>query len=119
MSNNLRANFERRGDVDWITVAIVGDPNTVERKVRPEDQQRFAREWEAFQTGRPAPEPEGTPLTEVEGVTKEIAEKYRHKKVRTAEELASLSDIALKALGVVDSYKHRRAAQALVEDDAA
>jgi hypothetical protein len=113
--SNVRAEFYTANNSTWVRIKIIGDPNEVERKVRDEDKARFPKEWAAFESGQDAPEPEGTPLTEIEGFSDQAATAYRAKGVRTVEELAALDDGALKGLGM-GSLTHRKAAQALVAE---
>lgn len=113
--SNLRAEFYTASNSTWVRIKIVGDPNEVERKARDEDKARFAREWAAFEAGQITPEPEGTPLTEIEDFTEQMAAAYRAKGVRTVEELAALDDGALKGLGM-GALTNRKAAQALLAE---
>lgn len=85
---------------DYIEINIVGDTNSVLRKVTPEDTLRFAREWEAFNAGSGEIEVSGTPLTDVPGIDQSMSLSLRLKGVRTAEELAGLDETAAKALGM-------------------
>lgn len=97
--NKLRAKFFRDEGRDYIEISIIGDPNTVIRKVTPEDVHRFPRDWEAHQTGN-EDIIGGIPLTEVPGVDKNAALGLRLKGVRNAEELAGLDEAAAKGLGM-------------------
>jgi hypothetical protein len=113
--SNIRAEFYTANNSTWVRIKIIGDPNEVERKVKDEDKARFPKEWTAFEAGQKAPEPEGTPLTEIEGITEQVAAAYRIKGVRTVEELAVLDDGALKGLGM-GSLTHRTAARDLLQE---
>lgn len=112
--SNLRAEFYRDGKSDYISIGIIGDPNVYKGKVTPEDIRKFPREWEAYQKGRPADEEiSGTPITEVPGITKQIAAQYKVNGIRTAEELAALNDMACSRVGL-GALSHRKAAQLLI-----
>jgi hypothetical protein len=112
--SNLRAEFYREGKSDYISISIVGDPNVYRGKVTPGDIVRFPREWEAYQKGRPADEEiNGTPITDVPGITKQLAAQYKTHGVRTAEELAALNDMACSRIGL-GAITHRKAAQNLI-----
>jgi hypothetical protein len=113
--SNIRAEFYAANNSTWVRIKIIGDPNEVERKVKDEDKARFPREWAAFEAGQTPAEPEGMPLTEIEGLTEQAAATYRAKGVRTVEELAALDDGALRGLGM-GSLSNRKAAQALVSE---
>lgn len=99
--DKIRAKFFKNDmDVAYVEIAIVGDPNTVIRKVTPEDAARFKAEWAAFEQGLETVPIVGTPLSEVPGVDKDASLQLRLKGVRTAEELAGLDEGAAIALGM-------------------
>jgi hypothetical protein len=105
MSDNLPTKlrpkfFKGETGRDYIEISIVGDPNTVLRKVTAEDTVRFAKEWAAYSAGNTEIDVGGTPLTEVPGVDHNVALGYRLKGVRNAEELAGLDELAAKSLGM-------------------
>lgn len=124
----LRANFFKDvdGKQDLIEIVIIGDPNTLIKKVAPEHVKTFPREWEAYQSGQTEIKVEGTPLTEVPGIDRNLALALKLKGVRTAEELAALDEAAAVSLGMnmrtfvssaknlvkVKAYEKQEAAQA-------
>jgi hypothetical protein len=110
---SVRAEFFKHNDKDFVRISIVGDPSIFEGRATQEHIQRFPKAWDAYRQGIAEAEPEGTPLTEVPGLTAEQARAYKAKGVRTAEELAGLSDIAAKSLGM-RALTLRKAAQNLV-----
>lgn len=112
-NGKIRAMFFKDGAFDCIEIKIVGDPNTVVRKARPEDIERFAAEWAAYNRGAETVDVGGTPLTEVPGITAHMAAGYRLKGVRNVEELAALDDAATRSLGM-NSIQFRKAAQLLL-----
>ena len=95
----------------------------------------FPREWEAYQSGQTEIKIEGTPLTEVPGIDRNLALALKLKGVRTAEELAALDEAAATGLGMnmrtfvssaknlvkIKAYEKQEAAQAAmlaaVEED--
>lgn len=113
--SNLRAEFYEAKSSLWVRIKIIGDPNEVERKATDLDKARFSKEWAAYESGKAPPEPDGTPLTDLEHVTDAVAATYRAKGVRTVEELAALDDGAMKGLGM-GAITNRKAAQALVAE---
>jgi hypothetical protein len=133
----LRANFFKDvdGKQDLIEIVIIGDPNTLIKKVAPEHVKTFPREWEAYQSGQTEIKIEGTPLTEVPGIDRNLALALKLKGVRTAEELAALDEAAATGLGMnmrtfvssaknlvkIKAYEKQEAAQAAmlaaVEED--
>jgi len=98
----LRANFFKDvdGKQDLIEIVIIGDPNTLIKKVTTEHVCRFPREWEAYQSGQSEVKVEGTPLTDVPGVDRTAALAMKLKGVRTAEELAALDEAAATGMGM-------------------
>lgn len=97
---NLRPEFFKRDDgALMIRVANLASKDIYEAKAQPEHFTQFPHAYEAFEKGAPETEVSGTPLTDVPGITKEIARGYRTKNIRNAEELAALSDAACSAMG--------------------
>lgn len=92
--------FKGENGRDYVEISIVGDTNTVVRKVGPEDTVRFAREWATYSENGSELPIEGTPLTDVPGIDNNAALGLRLKGVRTAEELAGLDEAAAKAMGM-------------------
>lgn len=133
----LRANFFKDvdGKQDLIEIVIIGDPNTLIKKVAPEHVKTFPREWEAYQSGQTEIKVDGTPLIEVPGIDRNLALALKLKGVRTAEELAALDEAAATGLGMnmrtfvssaknlvkIKAYEKQEAAQAAmlaaVEED--
>lgn len=111
--NKLRATFFRDGARDMIEIKIIGDPNTVIRKVEPKDLSQFASEWTAYEAGKGDVDVGGTPLTEVPGILPALAVAWKLKGVRNAEELAALDDHAIRSLGM-NALSFRTAAQNLL-----
>lgn len=100
----IRAEFFKDvdGQRDMVELKIVGDPNSLIKKVTPEIAGEFPREWEAYQKrqGSHTVEIDGTSLLEVPGVDRNAATTLRMHGVRTAEELAALDEAQAKALGL-------------------
>lgn len=95
----VRAKFFADGDRDYVELSAVGDSCTHIRKVQPNDLARFPAEWAAYKANTEV-DVGGTPLTDVPGITRDLAIAYKLKAVRNAEELAALDDIATRALGM-------------------
>ena len=98
----LRANFFKDvdGKQDLVEIVIIGDPNTLIKKVTTDHVKRFSREWEAYQSGQTEVHVEGIPLTDVPGIDRSAALGLKLKGVRTAEELAALDEGAATGLGM-------------------
>lgn len=111
---NVRAEFGGENGKYVVKITVVGDPNVFVDKALPEYQARFPNEWQAFMAGRKEPEVGGTPLTEVPGMTDELARSYKSKGVRNAEELANAHDMALSKLGM-GAVNMRKNAQILLK----
>lgn len=111
--SKLRAKFFKDGNKDMVEVSIVGDPCTMIRRVKPQDETDFPHEWAAYFSGQGHVDVGGTPLTDVPGITAPMATAYRLKGVRNAEELAALDDAAIRTLGM-NALAFRLAAQNLL-----
>jgi hypothetical protein len=111
---NVRAEFGGENGKYIVKISVVGDPNVFIDKANIEYQMRFPREWEAFIAGKKEPDVGGTPLTEVPGMTEELARSYKTKGVRNAEELANAHDMALSKLGM-GAVNMRKNAQILMK----
>lgn len=101
LPSKVRAKFFKgETGLDYVEISIVGDPNTVLRKVTPADTVTFAKEWDSYKSQSGELPISGTPLTEIPGIDNGVALGLRLKGVRTAEELAGLDETAAKALGM-------------------
>lgn len=93
--NNARSEADgvpRFDDVEFVEILIPGDRNSVAvQVVREEHRQRWPAAYAAFKANSEAPT-DGTPLTELPGMTRSQAEELAFQHVRTIEVLASLSD---------------------------
>ncbi len=100
--NKLRAKFFRDDEAnrDMVEIRIIGDPNSLIRKVTPQDVERWPNEWNGYQAGKSELEVKGTPLMDVPGLDKGRAMSLKLQGVRTAEELAGLDEAAAKGLGL-------------------
>jgi hypothetical protein len=78
-------------EVEWITIMIPGERDTVERPMEAQDHKRFAKQYAHWkQTGQEAAT--GTLLSVWPGITVSQVEELKHFRVRTVEDLANLSD---------------------------
>lgn len=98
----LRVTFFKHADGqrDMAEIKIVGDPNSVIKKVTPEVASQFPREWESYMQRQDSVVVEGTPLIEVPGIDRNAAANLKMQGVRVAEELAALDEAQAKALGL-------------------
>lgn len=82
----------------YVTILNRGDSNTqIERWLRPEDEERWAPQLEAFRK-QTEPPVDGTPITEWPALTPADHATLKKKHVRTLEELVALPDTELKGL---------------------
>ena len=87
-------------DVEFVKIIIPGIVTNVHvKRVGPVEAQRWAKEYEAFRAGREQPV-EGTPLAEWPILTRAMIKELQHFEIRTVEELANLSDIAVQNIGM-------------------
>lgn len=96
---NQIARFYKDGDRDMVEIQNVGQKDTYIKRVTPDVMAKFRDEWNAYCDGVPLKKREGTPLTDVNGMTDKVAENYISQNVHTAEELAALSDAQCQGLG--------------------
>lgn len=115
-NTKVRAHFfkDDRGR-SMVELKVVGDPNTLIRKVIPTDLDTWPVEWAAFNSGQEMVDVGGTPLTEVPGITRDLATAFRLKGVRNVEELAVLDDAGTRALGM-QGLAFRRSAQLILKE---
>ncbi|WP_417790633.1 hypothetical protein [Terasakiella pusilla] len=111
---NIRARFFESNGFDHIEIRIVGSPDTVIRKAKPEDISRFPEVFEAYRGGKKE-EVVGTPLEDIPGMSPSRAVSLRLKGVRVAEEVAALDDAPAKAAIGMGWLDLRKAAQNVVE----
>lgn len=111
---NVRARFYKEGNTVWLEETVVASKDSLAMKARPEHIQKWPREYEAFTQGQDEVDVGGIPLTEVPGITRELAKQYKLKGVRNAEELAALTDAGCSALGT-GALTARKAAQNLLK----
>jgi hypothetical protein len=87
-------------DVEFVEMFIPGDKNNI--VVKPVDKRiksLYRERYEAWKAGRQELI-EGTPVEHLPGIMPSQVEELKYQKVRTVEELASLSDEILQRLGV-------------------
>lgn len=102
--NNFRSEAEGRpcfDDVEKVEILIPGDRRSSwDGLVKDEHRKRFPREYHAFKAGLDAPE-QGTPISQMPGITRSQAEELAFSHVKTIEALAGLPDDLLsKAAGM-------------------
>lgn len=87
-------------DVEFVEKFVVGDKTSiVQRPATDLDRRQHAQEYALFKQGD-AEQVSGTPLKELPGVTKSQLEELVYVKVRTVEQLASISDGNLQQMGM-------------------
>lgn len=99
-------------DMEYVEIVAAGNANNIVRRpARDMDRDRFPREYEKFKAGD-MEQVVGTPLSEVPWITRSMVEELTYRKIRTLEELASISDTACSVPGMLDL---RRKAQSWLE----
>lgn len=93
-------------------IRTTGSRDIFKCPVRPQDIQDFPEAWKAYQ-GEEVNAPSGTPLEKVEGVDPMQGIYYLSKGIRTAEQLAEISDGAISSYGG-GAWLHRDRARKLV-----
>lgn len=94
-----RAIFE---DKEFVEIIAAGNStNIIRRPARKMDTDRFRRQYAMFKEGD-SEQMIGTPLTEIPWITRSQVEELAYKKIRSLEDLASLSDGAINAPGMYD-----------------
>ena len=87
-------------EIEMVRIIIPGDKhNVVERRVRPNDQEKYPREYEAFRKMQDFV-PDGTLLSNWGLISRSQCEDLRYQNIFTVEQLAALSDENLPALGL-------------------
>lgn len=85
-------------NVDYVRIEIPGDRSTViDRPASDFDKRRFSRQYRAYTENREQVD-DGTPLTEWPAIDKAIIEELRFFKIRTVEQLASVSDVNAQSM---------------------
>jgi hypothetical protein len=100
-------------DKVYIEIISPGDPKSVvDRPMHEQDKYRFPERWRAFEAGH-GDVMEGTPLAAWGLVTPSQIEELAYFRVRTVEQLASLSDSGAQNIGPI--LKLREAARDFVQ----
>jgi hypothetical protein len=95
-------------DIEYVIIESPGGKQTVNRKVKPEDKERFPNHYKAFLANRETPVT-GMPIEEFPGITASEVEAFKYAKIYTVEQLASLPDGQLGVLGMDGRKKRQRA----------
>ena len=95
-------------EVETITIIVPGDRDTIVRQVRESDREQFATQYAAFKNKQEQPVM-GTMLSSLPFLTKaQVADLYAAN-VRTAEQLANMSDVlAQKFMGMHNLRKRAK-----------
>lgn len=97
-------------DQHWIRITIAGqDKDVMERKVQPQDKERFSEEWTKYEKGQ-AQAKMGTPLDMWPRMTPGLVATLKALNILSVEDLATLSDLGCQKIGL-DGYKLRDDAQ--------
>lgn len=94
-------------EIEYIEIVTPGDKtNIVDRPVRDSDRRQFARQYQAWKAGDNE-QLTGTPLSAWPGVTRAQVEELGYFKIRTVEQLASVSDGNLMQVGPIRALRQR------------
>lgn len=97
-------------DTEFVKIMIPGFKDISCHKVRPEDIERWPRQYQAFKEGNNTEMVIGTPITEWNGIKPSQAATCKALKVLSVEALANLPDAPLRKLGP-DCYDLQRRAK--------
>lgn len=98
-ASNLRVKFFWDGARDMVAIGFHDSKDEIIRAVEARDIERFPLEWQAYDGARPREVVSGVPVSDIPGVTKEIATDLRLRGVPTCERLADLDDYAASQIG--------------------
>lgn len=94
-------------DEAYVRIMVPGDKDSIViRPARDMDKQRFAKQWEAFSSGKTA-EQEGTPLRAWPMITRSQVEELKFFGVHTVEQLADLADVHVQKFMGVGALKQQ------------
>jgi hypothetical protein len=100
-NGSVIARFFKAGNKTMVAIQYAGDAGQeAVAKVTPELIAQFPEQWDAFVHGLDLPEPEGTPLTEIPGLTEQVARVYKLVNINVCEQLADASDAVIQRLGI-------------------
>jgi hypothetical protein len=98
-AHQQQARFYNENGIDYVEVKFTGSKDAPVFKVRPDHMAKYRDAWNAYCDGTPLKKRDGIPLTALNGVDAQLAEKYVQMNVHSVEELAVLSDAQCQALG--------------------
>lgn len=108
--NEERSRVEGRPifeDLEYVEIMVPGDRNNiVHRPVRPEDRQKYARQYAAFKGGQ-GEALSGTPLAEWPGISRSEVAELAHFNIRSVEQLATVGDGHLQRMGPLLALRQR------------
>lgn len=91
---------------EFITIIVPGDRDTIVRPVRENDKEQFAQQYTAFKNKQEQPIT-GTPLSVLPFLTKAQVADLSAANVRTAEQLANMSDVLAQKFMGLNSLRRR------------
>lgn len=120
VKNEFRSSQEGRpifDEHDFISIIVPGDKTMkVDRKVRPEDKERFAPQWARYQNNEQVPL-SGTPIDEWPRVSVSQAAELKAMNLFTVEHLAGIADtVCQKMMGLDQLRTEARAYLAAAKD---
>lgn len=94
-------------EVEYIEIRVPGDKDIVRRPVRDADKQEYRQQYRAWQKDHESGGLTGTPLSEVSFITKSEVKELEYFGCRTVEQLAGMSDGALKNVGPIIAIRKK------------
>lgn len=92
-------------EVDYIEIATPGDKNNiVHRPMREDDHRKYAQQYKAWKTGQDSDVATGLPLAAWAIMDRATVEEFAYFKIRTVEQLASVSDGNAQRLGTLKNW---------------
>lgn len=88
-------------DVEYIEIRVPGQRDTVDRPVRESDKVEYGAAYQAWKANAASGGMLGTPLSELPGIAKSQVLELEYFGCRTVEQLAGMSDAALKNVGPI------------------
>lgn len=108
---NIQVEFETDGERDFIRVKHIDSKDEHVRPVLPADIEQFPEQWAVYQQiAGTLKNIEGTPITEIPMMTKDIATSIRLRGVATVEALAAIDDFGAMTLNQEHGVAWRNAA---------
>lgn len=94
-------------DIEWVEIRVPGEPDIRRRPVKEADRTRFAEKYKLFKVDDTQEKADGFPLREWTLVTASQRKELEHYGIRSVEQLANVSDTALRQVGQYMALRQR------------